>query len=149
MARKKGEPKKKPRHVPTATALPVRRKPVTSPQKGAKKKRRWRPGTKALSEIRKFQKSSDLLIRKMPFQRLVKKIAQDNFTRPGECFRWQSTAILALQEAAEAYMVGYFEDANQCAIHAKRVTVMPKDFALANRIRTKNTDAPDPVHSQP
>jgi histone H3/H4 len=88
-------------------------------------------GTVALREIRKYQKSTDLLIRKLPFQRLVREIAQD-FKND---LRFQSSAIAALQEAAEAYLVGLFEDANLCAIHSKRVTIMPKDIGLARRIR--------------
>lgn len=88
-------------------------------------------GTVALREIRKFQKSTDLLIRKLPFQRLVREIAQDFKSD----LRFQSSAVLALQEAAEAYLVGLFEDTNLCAIHAKRVTIMPKDIQLARRIR--------------
>ena len=98
---------------------------------GVKKPHRYRPGTVALREIRKFQKSTDLLIRKLPFQRLVREIAQDFKTD----LRFQGTAILALQEASEAYLVGLFEDSNLCAIHAKRVTIMPKDIQLARRIR--------------
>ncbi|EMS58296.1 Histone H3.3 [Triticum urartu] len=90
-----------------------------------------RPGTVALREIRKYQKSTELLIRKLPFQRLVREIAQDFKTD----LRFQSHAVLALQEAAEAYLVGLFEDTNLCAIHAKRVTIMPKDIQLARRIR--------------
>ena len=98
---------------------------------GVKKPRRYRPGTVALREIRKYQKSTELLIRHLPFQRLVREIAQ---TFKSD-LRFQSTAILALQEAAESYLVGMFEDANLCAIHAKRVTIMPKDIQLARRIR--------------
>ena len=98
---------------------------------GVKKPHRYRPGTVALREIRKYQKSTELLIRKLPFQRLVREIAQDFKTD----LRFQSTAILALQEASEAYLVGLFEDTNLCAIHAKRVTIMPKDIQLARRIR--------------
>lgn len=98
---------------------------------GVKKPHRYRPGTVALREIRKYQKSTDLLIRKAPFQRLVREIAQDFKTD----LRFQSTAVLALQEASEAYLVGLFEDTNLCAIHAKRVTIMPKDIQLARRIR--------------
>jgi histone H3 len=85
----------------------------------------------ALREIRKYQKSTDLLIRKLPFQRLVREIAQEFQSN----VRFQSTAILTLQEAAEAYLVSLFEDTNLCAIHAKRITVMPKDIRLARRIR--------------
>lgn len=96
-----------------------------------KKKHRYRPGTVALREIRKYQKSTATLIRKLPFQRLVKEVAQD--FQPD--LRFQSTAIMALQEAAEAYLVGLFEDTNLCALHAKRVTIMPKDLQLARRIR--------------
>lgn len=98
---------------------------------GVKKPHRYRPGTVALREIRKYQKSSELLIRKLPFQRLVKEISQDFKTD----LKFQSEALLALQEAAEAYLVGLFEDTNLCAIHAKRVTIMPKDIQLARRIR--------------
>lgn len=90
-----------------------------------------RPGTVALREIRRYQKSTELLIRKLPFQRLVREIAQDFKTD----LRFQSAAIGALQEASEAYLVGLFEDTNLCAIHAKRVTIMPKDIQLARRIR--------------
>jgi histone H3 len=85
----------------------------------------------ALRQIRKYQKSTDLLIRKLPFQRLVREVAAD-FKND---LRFQSTAMLALQEAAEAYLVSLFEDTNLCAIHAKRVTIMPKDIQLARRIR--------------
>ena len=98
---------------------------------GVKKPHRYRPGTVALREIRKYQKSTELLIRKLPFQRLVREIAQDFKTD----LRFQSSAVLALQEASEAYLVGLFEDTNLCAIHAKRVTIMPKDVQLARRIR--------------
>ena len=89
------------------------------------------PATVALREIRRYQKSTELLIRKLPFQRLVREIAQDFKTD----LRFQSSAVAALQEATEAYLVGLFEDTNLCAIHAKRVTIMPKDIQLARRIR--------------
>jgi histone H3 len=98
---------------------------------GVKKPHRFRPGTVALREIRKYQKSTELLVRKLPFQRLVREIAQEFKTD----LRFQSSAVLALQEATESYMVGLFEDTNLCAIHAKRVTIMPKDIQLARRIR--------------
>ena len=95
------------------------------------KPHRYRAGTVALQDIRHFQKTSALLIRKLPFQRLVREIAQDFKTD----LRFQSAAILCLQEAAEAYLVRLFDDANLCAIHARRVTIMPKDIQLARRIR--------------
>ena len=98
---------------------------------GVKKPYRFRPGTVALREIRKYQKSTELLIRKLPFQRLVREIANDFKTD----LRFQSHAIQAMQEASEAYLVSLFEDTNLCAIHAKRVTIFPKDIQLARRIR--------------
>ncbi|KAH7887667.1 histone-fold-containing protein [Phlebopus sp. FC_14] len=105
-----------------------------------RKKRRYRPGTLALREIRKYQRSTDLLLRRLPFSRVVREIALDMMTDTnyelGETgLRWQSSAILALQEATEAFLVHLFEDANLCAIHAKRVTIMQRDIQLARRIR--------------
>lgn len=97
-----------------------------------RKPHRYRPGTVALREIRKMQKGCDLLIRKAPFQRLVREIIHEDIKSD---VRVQSTALLALQEAAECYLIGLFEDTNLCAIHAKRVTIMPKDIQLARRIR--------------
>ena len=111
---------------------------VKAPPGGVKKLHRYRPGTVALKEIRRYQKSTELLIRKLPFQRLVQEIAGDHkvITSPlcGKV-RFQSLAIKVLQEASEAYLVGLFEDTNLCAIHAKRVTIMPMDIQLARRIR--------------
>ncbi|KAK0468371.1 histone-like type 2 [Desarmillaria tabescens] len=108
---------------------------TSAPTGGVKKPHRYRPGTVALREIRKYQKSTDLLIRKLPFQRLVREISQDYKTD----LRFQSSAILALQEASEAYLVSLFEDTNLAAIHAKRVTIQPKDLALARRLRGERT----------
>ena len=96
------------------------------------KKRRYRPGEKALREIRFYQRNTDLLIRRLPFARLVREI-QTYFFRNE--YRWQAEAIIALQEAAEAHLVGLFEDAYLCTIHAKRITMMTKDIQLARRIR--------------
>ena len=98
---------------------------------GKHKKKRFRPGRLALNEIRYLQKHTHLLIRRLPFQCLVREIA--------DCFktelRWRSSALMALQEACEAYLVRLFEDSNLCAIHAKRVTIMLKDIQLAHHIR--------------
>lgn len=125
------------------------------PQEG-KRPHRYRPGTVALREIRKYQKSTEVLlklstvkvtcfecrcvfclelpvIRKAPFQRVVRQIVMGKQLS----LRFQSSALLALQQEAEAYIVGLFEDCNLCAIHAKRVTVMPKDITLARRLRKK------------
>ncbi|KAF8266865.1 histone-fold-containing protein [Lactarius quietus] len=119
---------------------PSRQRRDSAPDhEAAAKKRRYRPGTVALREIRKYQKSTDLLLRKLPFARVVREIALDMTTDMNEYgdtgLRWQSSAILALQEASEAFLVHLFEDANLCAIHAKRVTIMTRDIHLARRIR--------------
>ncbi|KAL1771813.1 histone H3.3-like [Sigmodon hispidus] len=109
---------------PLSNASAASRLPSSSP-------RRRGACTVALCEIRRYQKSTELLIRKLPFQHLVREIAQDFKTD----LRFQSAAIGALQEASEAYLVSLFEDTNLCAIHAKRVTIMPKDIQLARCIR--------------
>ena len=94
--------------------------------------RRKRPGMLALKQIRQYQKSTDLLLRRLPFARVVKEISESLVSEP---LRWQASAVESLQEAAEAYLVGLFDDANLCAIHAKRVTIQPRDIYLARRIR--------------
>ncbi|ETV99244.1 hypothetical protein H310_07994 [Aphanomyces invadans] len=96
-----------------------------------KKPFRYRPGTVALREIRRYQKSTDLLIRKLPFQRLVREIAQNVRLD----LRFQGSALVALQESAEAYLVSLFEDSYLCTMHAKRVTLLPRDMHLARRLR--------------
>ena len=104
---------------------------------GVKKPHRYRPGTVALREIRRYQKSTDLLILKKPFGRVVKDYANDkNITgAKGDEFRYQGTALLANQEMAEAMLVRKLEGANLAAIHGKRVTVMPKDIELVKKIQ--------------
>ncbi len=108
-------------------------------QPGSKKKprskKKYKPGTKALQEIRKYQRTTDLLLRKLPFARLVREIGHHHTPKKSSEYRWQAQAILALQEAAESYLIHLFEDANLAAIHSKRVTVMTKDIQLARRIR--------------
>ena len=101
-----------------------------------KKPHRFRPGTVALREIRKYQRSTELLLPRLPFQRVVREIAQRVAPTglEGE-LRFQAAALAALQEASEAYLVGLFEDTNLCAIHARRVTILPQDLQLARRIR--------------
>ena len=108
-------------------------KKTTSTKQAAflKKPHRYRPNTVALREIRQYQKATELVIRKLPFLRLVWEVGQDLKTD----IRFKAAAIAAIQEAAEAYLVELFEDSNLCAIHAKRVTVLPKDIQLARRIR--------------
>lgn len=107
----------------------------TAPSTLGVKATRRRPGVNALREIRKYQKSTELLIRRAPFQRLVREITRVHADAGQPDYRWQVQAVEALQEAAEAYLVGVLEDSNLCAMHAKRVTIMPKDMQLARRIR--------------
>ena len=97
---------------------------------GIKRPDRYHLGTVALREIRRYQKSTKLLIRKLPVSRLVREIAQDFKTD----LRFQREVIGALQEASEAYLVSLFADTNLCTIHARRITIMPKDIQLACRI---------------
>jgi len=115
--------------TPASAEKPIKK---TAPAEGGmKRKMRWRPGTVALREIKRYQKATELLLAKAPFQRFVRAICDGI---DGQ-IRFQSQALLALQEAAESYLTGLFEDANLCAIHALRVTVMKKDLDLARRIR--------------
>ena len=132
LAEKREEKRKK------ATAKMAKKGGQKAPKGGVKKRYRYQLGTVALKQIRQYQKSTELLIRKLPFQRLVREIASDSeVIKSPLCgkVRFQSAAIMALQEATEAYLVGLFEDSNLCAIHARRVTIMPKDIQLARRIR--------------
>jgi len=117
--------------TPKRGASQVVRQDRTSP---ARKKRRYRPGTRALMEIRKYQKSTDLLIPKLPFSKLVRAIT-GSLVPTGNEIRFQASALLALQEASEAYISQLMEDCVLCAIHARRVTVMISDMCLARRIR--------------
>ena len=98
---------------------------------GVNKPHPYRPATVALRQIRRYQKSTELLIRKLPFQRLLRQMSHHFKTD----LRFQSSAVMALQQASEAYLVALFQDTNLCAIHAKRVTIMPKDIQLARKIR--------------
>jgi histone H3 len=110
---------------------PDKRKREKKSGRSLKKPHRFKPGTVALREIRKYQKSTELLIKKLPFQRLVREIAQEYKTE----VRWMHGALEAIQEGTEAYMVALFEDTNLCAIHAKRVTIMIQDLILARKVR--------------
>ena len=112
-----------------------------TPTGGIKKPHHYRPGMVALREIRRYQKSTECLIKRSPFQKLIREISQEYRVcpqgpgTPSMQVRFQSTAITALQEAAENFIGGLFEDVNLLDVHAKRVTVMPQDVRLALRIR--------------
>ena len=118
---------------------------LTAPATGGIKRPRRKPaGTQALQEIRKHQKSTEMLVPKISFAKVVREIAQSFKTD----MRFQSQALMALQEAAEAFLVGLFEDANLCAIHAKRVTIQPKDMQLSLRVANR-TELMGPYDLQP
>ena len=104
---------------------------LRNPRGHIRKPRRFRPGTVALREIRKYQMGTDLLIRKLPFQRLVKEVV---WLQLRQQYRFQSTALLALQEASEHFLVHMFEMVNHIAIHCRRQTIMPKDIYLWDRL---------------
>ena len=112
-------------------SIPLRKKVSTG---GVKKPHHYRPSTVALQEIHKYQRSTDLLCRRLSVARLIREITQD--FKVG--LRFQATALLAIQEAMEAWLVHLMEDMNLCAIHAKRVTIGPKDLSLVCRIRVNN-----------
>jgi len=131
MARGKINSRKNTGKAPRAKLTKLNQGCLRSVNAGVRKPHRFKPGTVALREIRKFQKSTDLLIRKLPFYRLVREVMGDFNTK----LKIHPYAVLALQEASEAYLVGLFEDTNLVAAHAKRVTIMPKDIQLARRIR--------------
>ena len=105
--------------------------PYKKPIGKVRKKRRFRPGTVALRQIVRYQKTTELLIRKIPFQRLVREIV---YQHRGKEWRFRPQALLALQEAAEDFMVNMFDQCNHIAIHAKRTTVMVKDIQLWDRL---------------
>ncbi len=115
-------------HLATKAARAAAQKAIAM-----RKPHRWRPGMVAAREIHKFQKTTDLLIRKAPFQHVVRVIVQD-VSRKSE-MRMQNTALLALQEAAEYFLVDVFNDTKLCTMHGKRVTIMVKDLVLACRIQ--------------
>ena len=120
--------------VPRKLAGEQPRKPVPV-ARGLKKPHRYRPGVVAVREIRRYQKSTELLIRKLPFQRLGREVAQGFRTD----LRFQASALLALQEASEAALVSMFEDAQLCAIHRGCITIQPKDLHLARRLSSGRT----------
>ena len=117
--------------APARMLAKIAARSATDSKSEVRKKPRYRPGTVALREIRRYQKSTELLIRKLPFIRLVREIAQSY----NSSMRFKSEALRALQEASEAYLVGLFEDTRLCASHARRSTLLVKDMQLARRIR--------------
>mmetsp|Transcript_3901 Transcript_3901/g.5064 ORF Transcript_3901/g.5064 Transcript_3901/m.5064 type:complete len:143 (+) Transcript_3901:59-487(+) len=138
MARTKESSRKSTGKVPRAGLVSKGKKTSSSKAKkassgssGTKKPHRFRPGTVALRDIKKYQKGTELLLRKLPFQRLVREIALSG----KDGLRFQASAVLAMQEATEAHMVNLFADTCLCAIHGRRVTIMPKDVQLARRLR--------------
>ncbi len=133
---KKSKPKPKPKSkTKVKSKSSVKAKSKSAPQKSTSEKikepHRYRPGTKALMEIRRYQKSTDLLIPVSPFKRLTREIVQDF----SDDIRFSSDSFTALQIYIEQHLVYLFEDANLNSIHSKSVTVSPKDIQLARRVR--------------
>lgn len=112
----------------------LRRKTCITFESQERKKRKRKPGTVAIKQIKYYQQTTDLLIRLLPFARLVKEIA-DTISVDGSKYKWKASAIQALQYAVEAYLVALMEDTNKAAIHAKRVTIRPEDLHLVRDIR--------------
>lgn len=100
-------------------------------------RKRRKPGTVALKQIKYYQKTTDLLIRLLPFQRLVKEIGEQLGINEFSNYKWKASAIEALQHATEAYLTAVFEDVNKAAIHAKRITIRTEDLHLVRSIRGK------------
>jgi len=117
--------------VAPKSAKKAKKAAATGTAAGIKKSHRFRPGTVALREIRRFQRGTELLLRKAPFQRLVREVA----TSHKEGLRFQASAVAAIQEATESYVVSLLSDTNLCALHTRRVTIMPRDVQLARRLR--------------
>jgi histone H3/H4 len=146
MARTKQSARLGPR-TPTKAVLAKRKAggktkqgPVASEAKQPRKKPRFHPGTRALREIRKLQKSTHLLVQKCPFQRLCREITKEMklFGGKEDQKRFELGALLLLQEAAEAYIIDYFNDVNLACLHGGRVTIMHKDMTLVKRLRREN-----------
>src|SRR6185369_6831785 len=119
-----------------AKSLKKSSKVKSSASEGVKRPHRFRPGTCALREIRKYQKTAEPLLRKLPFRRLVREICQntrtiDTPTGGKEDFRWKLDALTSIQEAAESELIKLFEFTNMLAIHSKRQTIMIRDMKLA------------------
>lgn len=125
--------------IPEAASNPPADAPAPAPAPSARKPHRFRPGTVALREIKRYQKSFELLIPSLPFARNVRELTM-YYSQVVN--RWTAEALVAIQEAAEDYIVHLFEDTNLCAIHAKRVTIMPRDLQLARRLRGGGLDRP-------
>ena len=113
----------------------IKNTPRKNQKKPKKAKTKAMPGVVALREIHKYQKSTELLIRRLPFARLIREIIYTFTCMSEQPFRISADALCAIQDATEDFMVNLFADTNLCAIHAKRITIMPKDLALARRVR--------------
>ena len=127
-------------HFTMRTKLTARKSVGAREKRGAvranagktRKKHRNKPGVVAIREIRRYQKGVELLLRKLPFQRLVREICEQV---GGKQYRWTASALEAMQWGAESYLVGLFHDTNLCAIHAKRVTIFAKDMQFSMLLR--------------
>ena len=124
--------------IKSAKQLKVKKQPAggTAHQGKHQGKHHYCPGTRALMEIRQYQKSVEFLIRKLPFQRLIREIAQD--FKVNLCFT--SYVIFALQEASEVFLINLMEDTNLCMIHHGRITIVSRDFNLVMKLHERMRD---------
>ena len=137
MSRTKNSARKSAGKVPRSSIVAKKKKVAKTKNVVPTKKvvpttaRKYKPGTVAIRDIRRYQKGTEVLLRKLPFQRLVRELAQGQ----KDGIRFQASAVLAMQEATEAHIVNLFADTCLCAIHGKRVTIQPRDLRLALRLR--------------
>ena len=131
MARTKNSSRKSAGKVPRSSIVRAKQVAKTKKLVAPPIARKFKPGTVAIRDIRRYQKGTEVLLRKLPFQRLVRELAQGQ----KDGIRFQASAVLAMQEATEAHIVNLFADTCLCAIHGKRVTIQPRDLRLALRLR--------------
>ncbi|KAI6236483.1 Histone domain-containing protein [Aphelenchoides besseyi] len=124
-------------HPTVGYKAPKKRIKITMPE-GKHRKYVLKKGALSLKEIRHYQNTTNLLIQRRPFMKVVKDISNKLTAESGKMYKWKMKALIALQEACEHFLIGLFEDCNLLAIHARRVTIMPKDMTLARKIRGTN-----------
>lgn len=123
------------RDPPSLNRSVLKRKQLHTFENQEKKRKRRKPGTVAVQQIKFYQKTTELLLRLSPFARLVKEVVDAIGLNEGSGYKWKKSALEALQYATEAYLVAMFEDTNKTAIHAKRITIRPEDMHLVRTLR--------------
>jgi len=113
----------------------LRNKRILTFESKERKKKRRKAGTVALRQIKYYQETTNLLLRCLPFERLVKEIAESLTSDGTQKYRWKLSALQVLQYAVESYLTALLEDTNKAAVHAKRVTIRPEDMRLVRDLR--------------